>query len=62
MGGTDIGTDKHRYSQIVTDDTDLGKHGAYNLLEFRMQIMWRAKLTTFILIVVRYIYICLSFL
>ena len=38
MGGTDIGTDKCRYSQIFTDDADLGECGAHNLLEFNTQM------------------------
>ena len=50
MGGIDIGTDKHRYLQIDTDDTYLGEHRAHILFEFRMQIMWRAKPTTFIFV------------
>ena len=43
MSGTDIGTDKHRYLQIDTDDADLGKQGAYNLLEFNMQMKVEGK-------------------
>ena len=60
MGGTDIGTDKHRYSQIDTDDADLGERKACNLLDFICRWRWKVKLTISILIVVIYIYACLS--
>ena len=48
--------DEYRQTQIDTDGTDSGECGAYNLLEFKMEIGWKAKPTTIILIVAMYIY------